>query len=1166
MKKKCNQRSRKKLRVVGKFLLTMKLTILLSFLGVFQLSATVYSQNSVLSIDLTNSTIKEVLKIIEDQSEYRFFYNEKFVDLNRKVSLNMNGEKVEDILDEVFEGSRISYKIMKNNLIIITPGEGVTDSDATQIRSLSGKVTDNAGSSLPGVSVVIKATTTGTITDTDGSYTLPNVPDNSILIFSFVGMKTQEIPVSGKSVINVALEEETIGLEEVVAIGYGTTSQKTLTTAAAHFKSEKLESLPITNIADAFSGQLSGVLADNSSGAPGSSPVIRIRGYGSINAGSEPLYVIDGMMANSTQFASLNPKSVESIDILKDAAAGAIYGSRAGNGVVIVTTKKGARGAAKFSYNTTVGMQEISKRVDVLNSEEWLGLVKEAYSNDKKQLPEFYSKESSAYANTNWQDEIYRTSFYQNHQIAISGGNEKIKYYLAGNVLDNDGILITTYQKNYSLNGNFEMELNPKLKAGLTFNVSHIKERVNKSVSGFGHTGGGYGISGGIVQQALFMPPIVPVYTGNGDYGQITQGEFAPFFPSGYANPVGNLKETHDVYSRNNIIGRTFINYEPISGLSFNVSLSATLNAYSREWFVSPYLSGGSSPYANFSNPVYSKMSAGQENGTGSSVTGEAYVDYKLTFLNDHRLELMAGASRQYNGLTATAANSSANDRGSANALNPIPAFDNYYRPNVWGAALVLGTGYFDENTFESVFARLNYSYKNKYIFMASMRRDGSSKFAPDGRWGIFPAISGAWRLTEELFMKEFSWLNEFKLRASYGISGNDQFQNYAWQGTVAYNNLYTYAPVSDGGSGTGRVVEPSTIENKKLKWETNEQIDFGIDLGILNSRINLQADYFIRNTKDMLLYRSLPLENGISSNIFDNIGNMTNKGVELTLNTVNIKSKDFSWSSDITFTKVSNEVKKVFTSTGDIKLEAGTSGSGFESGIRITEGRPMFEIYAYKVLGNFETQEQLTTYPRPNNAVIGDPMIEDYKKDKQINTDDLQPMGHALPDFTYGVSNTFRFKNIDLSVLIEGSHGASKIVTALRQAALMRSSENTIREFYDDRYVQGETGHHFAYASTGVTGARHWNMSYFIFDASYVRIKNIVLGYDLKESLTSKLKVESLRLTLGVQNLFTLTNYPLYNPQANNYEGAPGSAQFGVDMGQYPLPRIYTFGLNLTF
>ena len=292
----------------------------------------------------------------------------------------------------------------------------------------------------------------------------------------------------------------------------------------------------------------------------------------------------------------------------------------------------------------------------------------------------------------------------------------------------------------------------------------------------------------------------------------------------------------------------------------------------------------------------------------------------------------------------------------------------------------------------------------------------------------------------------------------------------------------------------------------------------------------------------------------------------MTNKGVELTLNTVNIKSKDFSWSSDITFTKVSNEVKKVFTSTGDIKLEAGTSGSGFESGIRITEGRPMFEIYAYKVLGNFETQEQLTTYPRPNNAVIGDPMIEDYKKDKQINTDDLQPMGHALPDFTYGVSNTFRFKNIDLSVLIEGSHGASKIVTALRQAALMRSSENTIREFYDDRYVQGETGHHFAYASTGVTGARHWNMSYFIFDASYVRIKNIVLGYDLKESLTSKLKVESLRLTLGVQNLFTLTNYPLYNPQANNYEGAPGSAQFGVDMGQYPLPRIYTFGLNLTF
>ena len=1111
----------------------MKLTAIMILAALMQVSASAYSQTK-LNLKINNTSIESVLKEIENQSEFFFLYNNKQIDVTQKINIDVTNKSIDDVLGTMLKETGICY-LMKDRQIVLYNGDlnSITNSIGgvqvgQQQKSVSGKVTDHNRQPLPGVTVVIKGTSQGTVTDANGEYALSRISPDMILQFSFVGMKTEELEVGNQSRIDVALKEETVGIEEVVAVGYGVQSQKKLTTSVARFKSEQMEGMPLTNIADAFSGQISGVLSENGVGTPGASPVIRIRGYGSINAGSEPLYVIDGMMASSTQFASLNPKSVESIDILKDAAAGAIYGSRAGNGVILVTTKKGKQGEAKFSFSATYGLQEVSKKVDVLDRDQWLSMVKEAYNNDGKELPDFYDRDASNFANTNWQDEIFRTSPYQNYQISATGSSGKIQYYLSANILDNEGIVLTTYSRNYSSNGNFDIELNPKLKVGLTYNASHNKERVNASMSGFGHGSGGYGISGGIIQQALWFAPIIPVYTESGDYGQYMQGEFASYFTKGYANPVCNLLETHDTYSKNNVMGRTYLDYEMVKGLSLNTSFSGALYSYFRDWYVSPYLAGNGSPYANFSNPIYENIKSGQTNGMSNSWTAEAYLNYKHTFADIHHFDIIAGYSRQYSGSHTTSASSSANDRGTSNALDPIDAYDNYYQPNIYGAALVLGSGSFDENAFESLFSRINYSYKDKYMFMASIRRDGSSKFAPEERWGFFPALSGAWRISQESFMKGVKWVDELKLRTSYGVSGNDQFGNYAWQGTVNYNNLYTYGSTDTGSSGTGKVLIPSTIENNHLKWETNEQINIGTDVSIFNSRINLTADYFIRKTKDMLLYRSLPLENGISSSLFDNIGNMTNKGIELSLKTINIKSGNFSWTTDMTFTKIRNKVKDVFTSTGEIQYAAGTTASGFGSAIRIIEGHPMFEIYSYKVLGNFETQEQLDSYPRANNALIGDVMIEDYSKDGQINTDDLQPMGHVLPDFTYGLTTTLKYKNFDLSIVIDGSEGASKVVSCLRQAALMRTAENTLQSYYDDRYREGETGHHMAYASTGVTGARHWNMSYFIYDASFTRIKNVILGYNLPESLCSRLKISDARLTMGVQNLHTFSDYPL--------------------------------------
>ena len=1139
----------------------MKFSFIILLINTLTISATAYSQVTKFNLIMNDVSFEDIFKEVERNSNFTFLYRIGLIDNRKTMSLDVENATVENILDRILEGTDVAYNVLENNLVILTKASENVMNRITQSITITGTITDTEGEPLPGVSIAIKGTSQGTVTDANGAYSLPVPGENAILMFSYVGFVTQEILVGSKRIIHVTLRDNARELEEVVVIGYGVSSKKRLTTSVGSIKSENLNALPITNIGHAFAGQLAGVLADQSNGQPGAMPVMRIRGYGSINAGSEPLYVIDGVMATSSQFAMLNPKSVESIDVLKDAAAGAIYGSRAGNGVIMVTTKKGKTGDAAFSVNATFGLQQLEKKIDVLNTTEWLDFVKEAYANDGKALPDFYNRPASAFANTDWQDEVYRTSTYQNYQMTASGGNEKLKYYMDANYLHDEGIMLTIYNKIYSSNGSFDLTLKPRLKLGLTYLVSHGEDRTHDGIQGFAHNALGYGIAGGIVQNATWMPPIIPVYDEIGDYGQLCQKEFQPFFPAGFANPVANLLETKHMNYRNKALTRGYITYEPIDGLNLNASLSYSTEGVRREYHVSPYIAGTNSPNANFSNPVYERMAAGQSNSMWNNYIADLYANYKKVFAEKHNIDITLGYSAQYQETKTTTASASLNDRGTANALNPIPIFSNYYRPNIYGAAMVLGGGDFQENSFESIFARVNYSFKDRYIFMGSIRRDGSSKFAPNNRFGYFPAASAAWRLSEEDFIKKTGWINDLKLRASYGISGNDQFGNYVWNGNVSYGNLYTYGPIAGGAAGSGIVLLPSSIENRNLKWETNEQINFAVDLSVFNNRIGLTAEYFIRNTKNMLLNRSLPSENGITSSILDNIGNMTNKGVELSLNTMIVKTNDWSWSLNANFTKIKNKVGDVFTSTGDIRYQQDGFGS-----FRIVEGQPLFQIYSWKVIGNFETQEQLDTYAKPGNAILGDVMIEDFNKDGIINDDDLQPLGCALPDFTYGINSTLRYKNFDLSIFMDGSHGASLFMMCTRNPALIRCAENTLRIFYEDRYRKGETGHNFAYASTGVTGYRHQNQSYFIRDASYLKIRNITLGYSLPSELCSKVKINDLRFTLSIQNVYTFTSYPLYNPQANSAGGSAGTAQFGVDNGNYPLSRIFSAGLSFTF
>ena len=1019
--------------------------------------------------------------------------------------------------------------------------ESIQNAELQQNIPISGVITDQSGEPLPGVNIVIKGTTTGVVTGADGRFSI-NVPNKeTVLLFSFIGYTTQELFVGDQTTINIVFAEDTREIEEVVVIGYGTASTKKLTTSISKIDAQKITDLPISNIANAFTGNISGVNVTQGSGVPGSAPVIRVRGYGSINANSEPLYVIDGMIVTATEFTLLNPKSVESVNVLKDAAAGAIYGSRASNGVVIVTTKEG-KGKAKISYNSTMGLQHVEKMIPVLSGSEYVDYVKQTYADLNYPEPVF----SSDIANTNWQKQIFRTGFFQNHQLSVNGSSEKVNYHVAANYMGDQGIVITTYQDNFSSNGNFGIKLNDKVNFGLTYNAAYRKGRSTNKLEGQPHT------ANGALEAAIVNYPVIPVYMPNGDYGvRESQSWGTTVTESTYGNPVAALEEIHDYNQQFAGVGRVFVNYEPINRLNINLSFNGSVNSGLSEYYESPYMPGYGHAYdANKSNPIYREIQATQGSSLRLSRTFEGFVDYKFSINKNHNFGVTAGFSNEFTMTRSTSAYASINDRG-ANAENPLPRFDNDLRPNIWGASLVLGSGGYSDIAFQSIFARLNYDYDSKYLFMASLRRDGSSKFAPGNRYGVFPAISAAWRVTQESFMENQNFFDELKFRLSYGVSGNDQIGTYAWQGTAAYgSSQYIYGP------GNVSITEyPSGIENRKLKWETNEQYNVGFDIGILNNRIQLVSDFFIRNTKDMILARPLPAENGFSASMLDNIGNMTNKGIELLLTTTNVKSNDFLWTTNWIFNKVWNKATKIYAPDGILRFSDGIFNS-----IYIVEGEEMFQFYAYKMLGVFKTEEDLAKYPSAG-LIIGDPIIEDLNRDGIINSDDFQNVGHALPKFTFGLSNTFNYKNFDLNIVIDGSYGASlSNVVILNQNWVMPNQGNLMRYIYDRR------GDVYGSPTIAVRGNRVGQHSYYFFDASYARIKNVTLGYQIPSSICDKMNINALRLSFGIQNLYTFTNYPYYNPQANLNQGSAGTAQFGVDHGTYPLATTYTLGINLTF
>ena len=905
---------------------------------------------------------------------------------------------------------------------------------AQQTNKVTGIVKDKDGIPIIGATIIEKGTVNGTVSDLNGNFSL-QLNSQGTIIISYIGYITQEIKVDRSNELVIVLEEDTETLDEVVVVGYGAIQKRSVSTAISTVKGGKISDMPTSNISQSLVGMSSGITLQQISGEPGAAPAIRVRGSGSINSGNDPLFVIDGYPTTDAElFNNINPADISDIQILKDAASSAIYGSKAGNGVIIVTTKQGQTGKAKVSFSTQVGWSEAQNYVDVLEANDYMDMIIEARTNNGtiQDFPQLVQmRESGNYVNTNWQDAIFRNALNYRGNTTITGGTETLKYNFSANYQNEDGILLNSYYRRTGIKGGFEANLSQKVKLGVNLNTTYSKKRIQQP------TGGNTEDVTGVIAQALSMPPILPVYQPNGDYTQIAQHYAGLGLNNQLRNPVANLMENRNDTWSIRTMSNAYLEVKPIKGLTLRSSINFTTNSAKKDYYQSAYLLGKKYT-GNKSIPDLTSIDGYRMSGFGYNTYWSTTATYDVMFNEKHHLNAMIGYDFEYN----SDFDVQQDDRTDSD--NPI-AYNNTSITNVNGAALWTGSSNYSNYVFDAMFARLVYDYNYKYIFSGSVRRDRSSKFGPDKRAGWFYSGSLAWNLTEEEFMKNISWLNIAKLRASYGVTGNDQIgNNYAWISSISSDQNVVF------GNTAISTYYPSGYSNRQLGWEKNKQIDLGFDIGIFNA-LNVVVDFYKR-TSDIVMPANIPNFNGISGSVYMNAGQIENKGIEIQISATPFKG-EFSWETTLSWSKNNNKILSLANNQN--QLANAKAGTKWGNVIRNYVGRPMGDMYMLKVIGTFNTEEDLTKYATNGTQGIGDLIFEDYKKDGTIDVNDYQLVGNYQPDFTFGWTNTFKYKDLDLAVTIDGQCGGNVIYAAARAFSLNR---------YDIMYWQSpgwDVGYH---------------------------------------------------------------------------------------------------------
>lgn len=1010
---------------------------------------------------------------------------------------------------------------------------------------VTGSVKDGSGEPIIGATIMEKGTSNGGVTDLDGNFSI-KVGDHATLVVSYVGYERQEVSVAGKSTVNIVLTESDRTIDEVVVVGYGAIAKRSVSTAISTVKGDRIAGMPTSNVAQSLVGMSSGITLQQVNGEPGAAPAIRIRGAGSINSGNDPLYVIDGYPTTDSElFNSISPTDIDDIQILKDAASSAIYGSKAGNGVIIVTTKSGRTGKSRVSFSTQIGVNQVQRYVDVLGSKDYLDMIIEARTNNGTigNFPGLLKlRESGDYANTDWQDEIFRNALNYRANANVTGGNENVTYHFSVNYQNEDGILLNSYYRKVNVKGGFDARLNKYVKIGVGFSPTYTKKRAQQPA------GGGTEDVTGVIAEALSYPPILPVWQPNGDYTQIAQHYTRYGLNNQLRNPVANLLENSNDSWSIRTLTNAYIEIKPLKSLTVRSSVDLSTNSTKLDYYQSACLLGANET-GNKSTPNLSAIDAYRASGFGYNTYWSTTATYDRMFGEKHHLNAVLGYDFEYN------SDFSVRQDDRTDADNPV-AYKNTSITNVMGANLWTGSSRNTKYAFDALFGRVIYDYDSKYVVSGSLRRDRSSKFGPNNRSGLFYSGSLAWNITEEPWMKRLSWLTIAKVRTSYGVTGNDQIgTNYAWISTINTNHNVVFGNVSFPA------YYPNGYSNRELGWEKNKQVDLGIDLAFFN-RINLTVDMY-RRTSDIVMPANIPDFNGIAGSVYMNSGEVENKGIEVQLN-AKVLQGTFNW--ETTFNWSLNKNKILSLANNQKQLANGKAGTKWADVIRNYVGRPMGDMYMLKVIGTFNTEADLQKYAKKGAEALGDLIFEDVNGDKVIDTNDYQCVGNYQPDFTYGWTNKLGYKNFDLAVTIDGQVGGKVIYAAARAFTLNRYDDNVLAESGLNRWRSAEQpGNGFSHkAGTNNLGANISPSTRYLYNADFLRIRNMALGYTMPRKLCSKIGVESVRFSMNVQNLWTFDSYPGYSVEAN-YKGNSATNN-GVDFGGYPISRVITFGVNLNF
>lgn len=1128
-------------RYLLKWLRVMKLTVFFLLATLMHLSASVYSQQTKLSISLKDATVRDVLKIVENQSEFFFLYKNENIDVNRTVNVDIKEKSVEYLLDEVFKGTTVSYEVVNRQIVLVDKGQGVSFPQSQQQNSVKGKVTDSSGASLPGVSVVVKGTTTGVITDNSGNYSLTNIPKNTTLVFSFVGMKGQELNTEGKTTINVKLEEETIGIEEVVAIGYGIAKKSDLTGAITQVKADDLKIFSPSDVSDLLRTSIPGLSAGYSSSAKGNSSLL-IRGETTLTAGSSPLIVLDGVIYNG-DLSDINPDDIDRMDIMKDASSSAVYGSRATNGVIAITTKKGKGDKPTINASSTLGISTSANRVKPYDANGFISwrsdMFKSVFSatvpqkpwspfDDPRMIDQQYLNQWLTYYNTNqtnmvdawlaglrltgkeienykagnvidWEDAIYHNGKRQDYNISLSGKKNDITYYWSLGYMKNEALTIGDEFSTIRSRVNLEGQATKFLKVGLNAQFSYKDES--------------------------------SVPADNDEYMNLTP------YSSYYAdnNTTLRLYPNDDIQADHPLLERTYRTQERqyytffpkiYSVLDLPFGITYTMNLTASIEFFHNYIHNSSE------HPLWGLFggSASRNNSLNRQWQIDNIINWNRTLFDLHKIDIT---------LLANAEKSKLNSDGMTNrSFSPNDVLG--YHNMSTGTLPVLSAR--DEiQTADALMARLNYGYNKKYLLTLSVRRDGSSLFGYSNPRANFPSAALGWVVTEEGFFKS-QFINYLKLRASWGVNGNRAITNYAALSKIASGKSLN---ADQSGTVIGiPILVINTMENKSLKWERTEAINFGVDFKLYNGILTGSIEAYDMTTTDVLVNRELPTITGFNR-VYANLGQVKNKGIELSLNSLNIKRSNFEWRSSLIFSVNRNKIASITGEKLDILDKSGNVIGQKEPDDKTNNwfiGQAKDVIWDYKIMGTWKTGEEAEAAKW--SQAPGDFRLQDVNGDGLLTDDDKQFQGYRTPRFNWTLTNNFYlYKNIEASFVLYSLWGQMSAYDLAKHDNHIEDRRNSwdIPYWTPDNQLDN-------YARLRSAPAKGVNYTAW-FDRSYIRLENIAIAYRMPKSMLIKTFINDMKVT------FSIRNAGLWAPKW----------KFGDPEDGTRAQRIFSLGLNLT-